>query len=324
MRQIAHLALAILLTGCSVHGTTAPLISSNRIPSQFAGTNGFNSLTLTARSVVNKGWISKEVTPGAKLLYVSSYPACGGCVLIFKQRTGALVGLLSGGPLVQTGGIATDSAGNLYVTNDNPGQNAVWIYPQGSLFPSNSLYDPEVPSNVIVRDDGKVYVSNGGPTASVMVYASGSMDPTSELLDASAIQGFGIALDNTGNVYWGISTASGYQIDKFARGSRKPVNLGIALTDVPQSIAFDQENRLVVAQPNVPTIEIFKLPNTLIAQFGQTGAPFGIGFKSSDSVFVADRIANQVEQYEYPGGNLIKSFAAPNLNPVGVAVFPHK
>jgi hypothetical protein len=244
-------------------------------------------------------------------------------VLIFNQKTGALIGLLSAGPLVQPGGLATDGSGNLYVTNDDAlGTNAVWIYPPGSIFPSNDLYDPGAPSNVVVDDDGVVYVSNSGPTAAIMVYSNGSIKPTSELLDVSAAQGYGIALDKLGNVYWGISTATGYQIDKFKRGTNVPVNLGITLNDTPQSIAFDNENRLVVSQPNIPAIDVYKLPNTLVKQLGQTGAPFGIAFKGPHGLFVADRSVGQVEVDAYPDGNVLNIIAPPNFNPIGVAVYP--
>lgn len=307
MRPIALFVVAALLGGCSIHGIAAPSISGR--PS-------------SAGRIASRGWMSKEATSGVKLLYVSSYPACGGCVLVFNQRTGALIGLLSSGPLVQPTGLATDRSGNLYVANDNTDQNAVWVYPPGAIFPSNNLYDPGSPTNVIVGDDGTVFVSNSGPTAAIMVYANGSVDPTSELFDVTAAQGYGIALDKLGNVYWGISTATGFQIDKFKRGTKAPINLGIALNDTPQSIAFDSENRLVVSQPDVPAINVYKLPNSLVKQFGQMGVPAGIALRGPHGLFVADRSSNQVEQYGYPDGNVVRIFAPPNFNPVGVAVFP--
>ncbi|HEY5095291.1 MAG TPA: hypothetical protein VII69_09270 [Candidatus Eremiobacteraceae bacterium] len=322
MRQTALVALAMLLTGCAVHGTAPPSIPSGPISPQFAGSHVLSPFPSAAAPLASRGWMSKEATSGAKLLYVSSYPACGGCVLIFEQKTGALVGLLSAGPLIKPQGLATDSSGNLYVTNENPDQNAVWIYPPGSIFPSNNLYDPGAPSNVVVGDDGTIYVSNSGPTAAIMVYSNGSTNPTSEMFDVSAAQGYGIAVDKRGNVYWGISTVSGFQIDKFKHGTVLPVNLGIILNDTPQSMAFDSDNRLVVSQPDIPSINIYKLPNTLVKQLGQTGAPVGIAFKGPHGLFVADRNTNQIEQYAYPAGNVLQTFAPPNFNPIGVAVYP--
>jgi hypothetical protein len=306
MRQIALVALVVFLGACS----------SQAGPSTSAFKGPFLPTVTHSRS-----WINKEATSGAPLLYVSSTPECGWCVLVFREDTGALVEVINWN-LVDPQGIATDKSGNLYVTSSDLSNAQVWIFPPGELAPSKGLLDPEEPTDVVVADDGTVYVSDSGPTASVMVYSSGSNVPTSELMDVRAVVGYGIALDAHDNIYWGISTASGYRIDKFSHGSVIPVDLGITLSDRPQSIAFAAGGSLVVSQPDVPTIDIYRLPNTLVGEFGQTGSPLDFAFNRFGSVFVADGSKDQVEQYKYPSGGLVKTFSAPNFNPIGVAVFP--
>ena len=188
------------------------------------------------------------------------------------------------------------------------------------LFPTKDLTDLEIPAEVVVAGDGTVYVSNFAPTASVFVYANGSTVWTSELLDVNAANGFGVALDARGNVYWGISTASGFQIDKFVHGTTKPINAGIALTGEPWSIAFDKMNRLVVSVPS--GINIYELPNTLVRHIDLPFSPIGFAFNRFKSIFVADQAANTIDQYVYATGTLKKTIAPPNFNPRGIAVFP--
>ena len=271
--------------------------------------------------------MSKEVTSGIPLLYASSNAACG-CVLIFRQDSGALIGVIRS-VLSTPNGIATDIAGNLYVTDFTSGPaNWVWIFPPGSIFPTgNPLYDDETPVDVTVATDGTVYVSNSGPTASVYVYAKGSRYWERQLMDVSASQGFGIAVDLRGNVYWGFSTRYGYQIDEFVHGTVKPINLGIALGGAPQSLALDNGNDLLVsrydAQSSNGAVDIYELPNTLIGEIvKQNVIVTGIALNKFQRLWVGETTYNTITQYSYPGGKLIKTIAPQNFSPIGLAVYP--
>jgi hypothetical protein len=255
------------------------------------------------------------------------YSGCG-CVEVFRQDTGALIGLIRSA-LSNPTGIATDTAGNLYVADNLPGGPPfrIWIFPPGSIFPTNyPLYDDENPWNVAVASDGTVYVSNSGPVPSVYVYPPGSQIWTRQLLDVNASSGRGLAVDRRGNVYWGISTVSGYQIDKFARGSNKPINLGITLTQAPQFLALDQTNDdLLVSQPFKGAVDIYELPRTLIGELTLTTYfPAGVTLNKYQKLWVGENYYSSglIEQYTYPGLKLVKSIAPPNVNPTGLAVYP--
>lgn len=164
-------------------------------------------------------------------------------------------------------------------------------------------------------------MSNGFPVPSVFIYSNGSTTPTSQLLDSDAVSGYGIAIDKKGNVFWGIQTASGYRIDRFVHGTTFPIPLRAAITDTPRSLNFDKQGRLIVTQPDVPVIDVFVLPGTLVQQFGQQGQPWGAIHDPLHNVWVAD-FDGFVEEYLSSDGSLRRMFSVPSCCPADVAVFP--
>lgn len=269
--------------------------------------------------------MSQDLKAGTPLVYVDG--GCD-CVLIYRQDKGTLVGLITLNLSFGTG-MTTDSKGTLFVGVGQPG-GAYFIaeYPPGSMEPSTSLEVPELPFDVAVASDGTVYVSGSGPVPAVYVYANGATRPTSELLDTYAFGAFGIAVNQKGNVFWGIQTASGYQIDRFVHGTKFPIRLGISLTDRPESLNFDGEGRLIVTQPDVPAIDVFVLPDTLVKQFGQSGLPYGAARGALRYAWVSDYNGGpgsegSLREYSYKDGSLIREIALSGCcGAFDVAVYP--
>ena len=275
---------------------------------------------------LNQGWIMKGATTNAPLVYAASNGTPYPVVYVFRQDTGALIGEISW-DLIYPWGLATDTAGNLYVANGTSGYNAVLIYPPGSVFPSGYLIDPQAASYVVVGGDGSAYVSNRFPP-SIFVYPPGSSQPSYELFDKRAAVGFALALDSRGNLYWAFTDGANPpvgHVDKFAHAHGKPIDLGISLNSEPQGITFDRGGDLVISQPADSVIDIFELPNTLSAQIAQLGCPAGIALNAFQSIFVADGcVGPQLEQYKYPTGTLVKTMQTNGfLADGGVAVFPN-
>lgn len=307
---IIPLIFAAFLSGCAIQGNaTSTMQSSNA------------SITPQPQPQVRtKSWISKDFKQGLPLLYVSEVTPCD-CILIYRRDRAKLIGAITSPALPL--GITTDSAGTLYVATSNQnGTFDVLEYPAGSTSPSKVLSDPEYPSDVAVGVNGTVYVSNRFPVPGVFVYANGSTTPTSQLLDSGAVGGYGIALDKKENVFWGIQTGSGFQIDRFVHGTTFPIKLKAAVTDIPQSLNFDKQGRLIVTQPDVPVIDVFVLPGTLVQQFGQLGGPFGAIHDPLHNVWVADFQQGMVEEYLSSDGSLRRMFTVPSCCPYDVAVFP--
>lgn len=306
---IISLVLAALLGGCALQGVTTSSMrpSTATIPHQLQ------------TAVRAKSWVSKDFKPGLPLLYVSEINPCE-CILIYRRDRAKLIGAIALQTLPL--GIATDSAGTLYVTFSNGnGFFGVAEYPAGSTSPSKSLSVFEYPSDVAVGANGTVYVSSRFPVPSVSIYANGSTTPTSQLFDSGAVSGYGIAVDQKNNIFWGIETASGFQIDRFVHGTTFPIKLRAAINDIPESLNFDKQGRLIVTQPDVPVIDVFVLPGTLVQQFGQQGQPFGAIHDPLHNVWVAD-LDGSIEEYLSSDGTLRRMFTVPSCCPYDVAVFP--
>ena len=305
MRHAVMIFATLILVGCSA-GAVAPSVSPHT-----PNSNGLSS--------TKKSWMSADFKSGLPLLYVSAVTPCD-CVLIYRRDRAKLIGAIN--LTVVPLGITTDSTGTLYVsyTAEN-GFFGVAEYPPGSTSPSKTLSVPEYPSDVAVGANGTVYVSNRFPVPNVSIYANGSTTPTSKLFDSAAVTGYGISVDVKGNIFWGIQTGSGYQIDRFVHGTTFPIKLHAAISDIPESLNFDKQGRLIVTQPDVPVIDVFVLPGTLVQQFGQQGAPYGAIHDPLHNVWVAD-FDGSIEEYLSSDGSLRRTFTIPSCCPFDVAVFP--
>ncbi len=160
-------------------------------------------------------------TPAHGYIYVAD--AYANTVWIFpaKGANPSPVGSITSG-LSTPQGMAIDSTGNLYVTNDSHNPPDVTIYPPGSSTPSRTLtQDLTVPAAVAVDSKGNVWVSNeeGGYEGSVVEFPAGSSTPSMVL---SGLIPYGVAVDSQGNLYVGEQTTTEAFIAVYPPGATKP------------------------------------------------------------------------------------------------------
>ncbi len=158
-------------------------------------------------------------------------------------------------------GVAVDTAGNVYVTDDaglTSGINRVLKLPAGSStqvqLPFTGLKDP---GGVAVDTAGNVYVVDAGNITHLRVLKLPVRSSTPVELPCSDLTSpGGIAVDTAGNVY--VSDYIGGQVLKLPAGSDTQVRLPFAGLTSPESVAVDTAGNVYVV--DISTSRVVKLP----------------------------------------------------------------
>jgi sugar lactone lactonase YvrE len=239
--------------------------------------------------------------------------------------------LIQGGKTGMSGpaGIAIDSSGNFYVTNENV--NTVTKYPgaaNGNVSPSFAIGGLNNPIGIHVDSTGKVYVANsasgGVGASSIQVFAAGSASASQTITGVAtglSTPGF-VTLDSSGNIW--VTNQTGNSIEEFANsasGNVSPLatisgsNTGLS---APQGIAFDSSGRLYVAINNslgaADAVLVFSPPlsgnivpsNILCGLNTGVNNPTGVAVNSQGTLFVANSAFGGSAGYE-------TTFAANNI-----------
>ncbi len=280
-----------------------------------AGSNGNvapSSATISTIMTTGLGWPQGIALDSSGKIYVADDgPFGGGPGSVFIYPAGsnantAPTATISGSntALSYPQGIALDSSGNIYVTDESA--TSVFIYSAGSkgnVAPtatiSGSDTDLDTPEGIALDSSRNIYVADDGDdscdgTESVYVYPAGS---SSNAAPSATISGgntglcypYGIALDSSGNIY-------------VADEGAASVFVFPPLASLPSQPNY----------PNVRPIATISGSNT-----GLSG-PYGIALDSSGNIYVADLSANSV--FAYPP--LGSSTGLLNESPTGTISGP--
>ncbi len=245
------------------------------------------------------------------------------------------------GQFYDSEGIATDSAGNVYVTDtalervQKFTSDGTYVTQWGILGSGNGQFD--YPYGIAVDSSGNVYVADwennriekftsaGGYVTQWGSYGSGNGQ-----FDNPG----GIAVDNAGNVY--VSDTFNYRIQKFT-------SAGIYVTQwgsfgsgagefgLPSGIATDSAGNIYVADTGTDRIQKFTSAGFYVAQWGSYGSgngqfyrPYGIATDSAGNVYVADTYNNRVQKFTSAGAYVGKRGSEGVVNgqfdrPYGIA-----
>lgn len=196
-------------------------------------------------------------------------------VVKFSLETGETVESFGGGMFIWPHGIDVDPEGNVWVTDAaNPsrvpegerGHRVVKFSPKGDVLmilgtsgvAGNSPKHFSSPADVVVADDGSVFVADGH-------YRDGN----------NRIVKF--ASDGTFITSWG---KTGYGPGEF---------------HVLHALAIDSRGRLFVADRENNRIQIFDQEGKHLATWTQFGRPSGIYFDAHDNIYVADSESDDVQ-----------------------------
>jgi uncharacterized protein YjiK len=223
------------------------------------------------------------------------------------------------------GGIALDSVGNIYVTNDvaatpSGGEDKITVYARGSngnAAPKATLFALGLayPTGIVVDSSGNLYVANMGSTMgavdSIIVYPPNSLVPTKAIgLETALDQPSGITVDRSGNIYvtnqengnGRLDSVNVYSPGSYAQGAPSAAIIGTKTKLAqPFGIATDSRGNLYVANFEdgshgrgsitiYPTSSKGNAAPSLTISGDKTGlsSPSGIALDSSGRLYVAN------------------------------------
>ena len=194
------------------------------------------------------------------------------------DREGNVVESFGGGEFIWPHGIDVDPGGNVWVTDGvsaartpegTRGHQVIKFSPEGEILmrlgtpgvagvPGGHPYSLNAPSDVVVADDGSIFV------------ADGHGDNTNNRVVK-------YRWDGTPLISWG---TTGYAPGEFR---------------TLHAIAIDARGRVFVADRSNNRIQIFDQRGGFIAQWTQFGRPSGIFFDEHDQIYVADSESDDVQ-----------------------------
>ncbi|MFZ0904268.1 MAG: protein kinase [Mycobacterium sp.] len=215
------------------------------------------------------------------------------------------------------GGVAVDSSGAVYVTNQGMYGRVVKLTPGSStptVLPFTGLYQPQA---VAVDSAGTVYVTDFNNR--VVMLPAGSNNQT-QLPFTGLNYPEGIALDSAGSVY--VADRGNNRVVKLPAGSNAPTVLPFTGLNNPDGVAVDGAGNVYVTDTDnnrVVKLEAGSNNQTVLPFTGLT-VPWGVAVDGAGNVYVSEHDNNQVLKLP-SGSNVPTPLALTGLNtPLQLAV----
>lgn len=201
----------------------------------------------------------------------------------------------SGGAM---GGLAFDTAGNLYATDEHdptPTIDRLDRNGASTVFANTYL---NAPHGAAFDLAGNLYVANGFGGYLVKF----APDGTGSVFGSGLSSGDGLALDGAGNFY--VANFGNNTILKFTSNGNASVFASTGLKN-PAGLAFDAAGNLYVSNYGNSTIERFTSSGvgSVFASVGLNG-PIGLAFDSTGTLFVANANNSRIEKISATGTDL--------------------
>ncbi|HZV76271.1 MAG TPA: hypothetical protein VFF63_00775 [Candidatus Babeliales bacterium] len=255
----------------------------------------------------------------AQVLYVSD--ASANTVYEFSLPSNSPIGEITDG-ISSPEGLATDSHGNLYVSNLTA--DTVTVYAPGATSPSLTLSEPDGPDGVAVTKNGDVVA--GDNDGGVDVYAPGKTSPSRRLKNSGINTVFGVGVDAHDNAYAVgllISGSNGTPAAiEFENLKGKGTNLGLEDLTRPQGVLLDANSNIVISDDGEVLVYApgLKTPSTA---FGAPQCGPSALNKSENLIYVSQGgNTDQVGVYDYPSGTFVTQLAFGSDYIGGTAVSP--
>jgi serine/threonine protein kinase, bacterial len=208
------------------------------------------------------------------------------------------------------GGVAVDSSGAVYVTNQGMYGRVVKLTPGSdtpTVLPFTGLYQPQA---VAVDSAGAVYVTDFNHR--VVMLAAGSNNQT-QLPFTGLSYPEGVVTDSAGNVY--VADRGNNRVVKLPAGTNTPTVLPFNGLKNPDGVAVDGAGNVYVTDSD--NNRVVKLDagggEQTVLPFNGIGVPWGIVVDHADNVYVSEHDNNQVLKLP-AGSNAATPVALNGLN----------
>jgi hypothetical protein len=261
-----------------------------------------------------------------------------GSIYVFKERGSNQKPIRQFGTFSSPISIATDEVGNVYVPDWGQASydGRVYVIAPGQSTPFLTLDDTgALPNDLTVDAAGTVYVANGYDqhgcgAGDVRVYPKGATTASYTICDSALAQPYsqvnGVGVDTKGDVFvtWENGSNTRGRVREFTPGPQFTGHFLPPTFKYPSAVAIDSANDVVVSDVGAPAVEVFSPgAKRLKYTFALIGDPLHVAFDvGEEHLFVADAIANQIDEYDYATGTLVNTIAFPGSQLDGVAVSP--
>jgi streptogramin lyase len=200
--------------------------------------------------------------------------------------------------------IATDAAGNAYVSDNN--NDAVLKYNRAGALVATWTNVVGAPGGIAVDSAGNVFVVDGDADDIVELNSAGAT--VGQFGDNAVGTPSGLAVDAAGNVY--VTDLDGDQIHKFSPTGTALATIGAGFGtatgqfDLPAYDAIDSGGNIFATDENNHRIQEFTPTGTFLNTWGTGGAedgnftnPLGIAVDVAGNVYVADEGDARIEKF---------------------------
>jgi sugar lactone lactonase YvrE len=216
-------------------------------------------------------------------------------------------------------GVATDSAGNVYVAYSG---GTVYRTPNGGSTPVEIGFGLTTPHQVAIDGAGDLYVADSGtneivefPAASTSSSANAGTAIVSGLTGAS-----GVAVDASGNLY--IAETGKVVVEPIGNGVQTELSTSF---ETPVAVAIDASGNVYVVDTGLNEIEKLTISDGVVTQQSTEtllsgAAPVSVAVDAAGDIYYGDSTLGQV--VEVPVSGTTAAIVGPFTDPVGVALDP--
>ena len=259
-----------------------------------------------------------RILPSSDTIYESNY---GSNTIEKFSLTGSDLGVF-GRPATPTG-LVFDTAGNLYVSSDDPAGYSIEKFTPGgsvSIFATSGLSGPHA---LVFDKAGNLYVANARDNT-IEKFTPDGVGTVFADADDGLENPLDLAFDTAGTLF--VSNAFGGPTHTGSVETFTPDGVGSVFASTgfhtAYGLAFDRAGNLYVSNFSNSTIKKFSSTGTYLGVFARTGLnfPHGMIFDRAGYLYVANNGNNTIEKFSSTGADL-GVFASTGFGPHFFAIF---